>query len=219
MSWTKHQIITLQQYRRHARLPDCDYRGILKEVSGAFSSKDAGLTNWHFDQVMARVEARLEYRIHEGFVPAPAGIRLDYWRRRLPQGGEPNSRQWHRIWHLWDALREHLPPEQQTTDYLAAIAARACGYHVQDVHAIRAWQAGLLVDALRDRLHYALVRADRPDVEDGLSDAVIPRPVPGAAHGSVPGAAPAPGLPAAPAPGLHSGPRVLPLPALEDVPF
>lgn len=154
--WTRHQIITVQQYRRHARLNDAEYRGLLFDLCGARSSKDRGLTNWHFDHFMAALESKLAWRVEEEVVPAPDGIKLSYWRTRLPKDGEANSRQMHKVWALWELLRPHLQEADRTKDYLASIAAKACGYHVRDVFDLHSWQAHLLTEALKDRLQYAL---------------------------------------------------------------
>jgi len=159
MAWTKRQIITVQTYRRMAKLPDCEYRAILAEIAGCRSSKDAGLTNFHFDRVMASIEAKLAWRVEEGFVPAPAGVKLHYWRTRLPTDGAANSRQMHKVWELWDELKPHLPEADRTDKYLAAIAGKACGYHVRDIWNLKAWQAHNLTEALKDRLHYAVAPA------------------------------------------------------------
>lgn len=183
MAWTRHQIITVQKYRRWAELPDCDYRGLLEEIGGARSSKDRGLTNWHFDRVMAAIESKLAYRVEEGFVEAPAGVKLSYWRTRLPADGEANSRQMHKVWSLWELLRPHLPEADRTTKYLAAIAAKACGYHVKDVFDLKAWQAHLLTEALKDRLQYALSH-------DCKTTAILGTPL-STASGPVAAAAPA----------------------------
>ncbi len=162
MAWTKSQIITVQTYRRYAKLSDCEYRGLLEEISDCRSSKDKGLTNYHFDHVMAHLEYKLDDRIAELVVPLPEGIKLGYWRGRLPQHGEPNSRHFHGLWQLWETLKPHLPAEQQTTAYLAGIASKACKYNVRDIYAAKAWQVALTIEALKDRLHHILIHEGHP---------------------------------------------------------
>jgi len=159
MSWSRHQIITVQIYRRYARLQDQEYRFLLKTHTGTTSSRDPGLTNWRFDGFMAALEARLEREIEEGVVPAPAGVKLGYWRARLPKGGAANSRYLARIEALWTELCPLLPLQSRTPEYLAGIATHACGYRVREMHDVKAWQARLVIDALRDRLQYALKHA------------------------------------------------------------
>jgi len=165
MAWSKpkdgraNQIGTVQMYRKAAQLPDAEYRALLFDLTDCRSSTHRALTQWHFDQVMAHLEARLWYRVDEGFVPAPTHRRFRnrmYWRRRCPKQGEMNSRQRHRIFRYWDELQPHLPESQRCLDYLRAIAEKACGYRIADFWQLKSWQANLLITALQDRLHYAV---------------------------------------------------------------
>ena len=159
MPWTKQQKALVHIYADAAKMPDQAYRAILHDVADAGSAAAPWLTQYHFDQVMARVEARLEYAIAEAFVPRPAAGRirdLGYWRRRLPGPADTNSRQIHVIDVLWHQLRQRLPEPDRTDDYLCRIASRACGVRISSRHGLRAWQAGLLIDALKDRLSYAI---------------------------------------------------------------
>ena len=162
MAWTRSQIITVQKYRRWAGLADLEYRGLLKEITGAFSSREPHLTNWHFDNFMASIEARLAREIEEGVVPAPAGVKLCYWRARCPRDGQMNSRYKSKIDVLWAQLCPLLPDTSRTKDYLAAIATHACGYPIRDIYQVKAWQARLLIEALRDRLQHGLKAAAAP---------------------------------------------------------
>jgi len=155
-------------YKDAATLSDPDYRQVLGEISGCQSAKHPGLTQWHFDQVMAHLEGLLHYRIQEGIVSPPDRRRISnlfHWRRRLPTGGGLNSRQANRIRELWTDLVPYLPDAERTDNYLTGIAAKATGYRCADVWHLKAWQAGLLIDALRDRLHYAVRRGDAPAAE------------------------------------------------------
>lgn len=159
MPWHNKQKFLVHLYTRAAALQDPEYRAILYELTGCTSATHPSLTQWHFDQVMARVEGLLDYRIAEGVVPPPPPGRiraLRYWRTRCPTGGAINSRQSAKITELWDLLLPHLPEDSRTDGYLAAIASKACGYRVASRWDLKAWQAGLLIDALRDRLTHAL---------------------------------------------------------------
>ena len=155
------QITTVQKYRRYCRLPDLEYRAMLKSATGAFSSREPHLTNWHFDNFMAELERRLAWLIEQGVVPAPVGVKLSYWRTRLPKDGAANGRVLDKIRRLWDQLCPLLPEAERTPAYLAAIATHACGYRVADIYEIKAWQARLLTEALKDRLTHALAKAGR----------------------------------------------------------
>lgn len=159
MAWTNHQKALLQLYRRSARLPDLPYRGLLHEVAGVRTSTHRGLTQYHYDQVMARIEGLLDCRIAEGLCPPPASPRianLHYWRNRLPRVGAANTRQIHRLYDLWRTLRPILPDNQRTDGYLLAVASRACGSPIAALTSLTASQAGLLLEALKDRLAHAL---------------------------------------------------------------
>jgi hypothetical protein len=158
VSWKNPQKGLVHKYAAAAGLADAEYRHLLYEVTGCRSARHPALTQHDFDHVMARLEALLAYRIAEGFVARPPSSKISdlvYWRRRLPSVGDQNSRQAFRIRQLWDMLRPHLPEPQQTDAYLAGMASRACGIHIESVWHLRRWQAAALIDALRDRLHYA----------------------------------------------------------------
>ena len=60
----------------------------------------------------------------------------------------------------------HLPVEKRTDKYLEGIAAKACGYIVHSRWKLRSWQASLLIDALRDRLAWAIKNKNRQRTED-----------------------------------------------------
>jgi len=158
------QIGTVQIYRRAAQLADAEYRDLLSQVCGATSSTDRGLTNRDFDACMAHLEAKLEYRVREGFVPEPDSRKirsLTYWRRRYARiaAGGMNSRQRHRLTERWDALRPYLPEPDRTIAYLAGIAERAGGVRVRSIWEAPTWVAALTIEALKDRLKYALREA------------------------------------------------------------
>ena len=71
MAWQQKQIWTVGNYRRMARLSDDEYRKLLHEVTGCSSSKDRRIRNQDYGLFMARLEAVLQYRVDEGFVPPP----------------------------------------------------------------------------------------------------------------------------------------------------
>lgn len=160
MAWSRNQIITLQMYKRAAQLADQEYRQILRENTGATSSREPTLTQYDYDKLMPAIEVRLAYRVANKIVPHPImrgkPVKLGYWRARCPGGGAANTRQLHKILaDLWPRLEVFLPQHQRNMDYLRSIAAQACGYHVRHIHDLKAWQAHCLLEALKDRLHYA----------------------------------------------------------------
>lgn len=165
MAWNNRQKGILAKYRRAGKFADQEYRELLYQCTGVRSSTHKGLTQHDYERVMASIETRLEYRIREGYLgstePSHHGIRnIRYWRKKLPQKGAINTRQRHRILDiLWPELCEFLPPEQCTHEYLCGIATQACGYRVRHLHDMQAWQAACLIDALTDRIHYAVKNA------------------------------------------------------------
>ena len=108
---------------------------------------------------MPILEMRLEAAIAAG-APRPRWVRsLTYWRSRAPKNGAMNSRQRWKIQRLWEELKPRLEsPPADDWAYLASMAGHASGYRVRDFFQMRAWQANLLVEALKDRLHYATRR-------------------------------------------------------------
>ena len=174
MSWSlpkdgrARQIGLIHVYSRAAGLSRGEYRHLLQMHStcGATTSKDPRLTQWDFDVVMAVVEMQLEERRVAMPDPPPLPRKitdLHYWRRKNPRLGEMNSRQRHMIldeqYGLWPQLKPLLPPDKRTPDYLLGIAQHACGYRIGTIWDMKAWQASLLIEALKDRLQYAVRRA------------------------------------------------------------
>ena len=68
----RSQVITIQKYKRWARIDDATYRDILQRAAGVNSSKF--LTQRQFDVVMSWLEALLWDRADAGLVPAPVGL-------------------------------------------------------------------------------------------------------------------------------------------------
>lgn len=156
MAWYAKHKATIKRYQRFARLSDADYRELLQNTVGVMSSTDGRLTNRDFDQAMAAIEAVLDYRVKEGFIPAPVGINLGHWRRRLPKAGMADTRQIHEINDWWYKLQPFLPQDKRTTDYRNAIIAKSCGCRIDHLSELKSWQTGLAIEALKDRLRWAL---------------------------------------------------------------
>lgn len=148
-------------YKAAAQLPTPVYRAILLESSGHHSAADPEFTQTDFDHVMASLEAALFDRVHRGLVDNPIGksrhIRNEfYWRRKLPDPGKINSRQYKAIVDLWEELCPRLDERERTTEYFAGIVAKATGRHRLGVEALAHREAGHVINALRDRLTHAI---------------------------------------------------------------
>lgn len=166
MAWNLKQKALVHIYKQAAHLPDQDYRHLLNEVSGATSAAFPGLTQYHFDHFMARLEGMLWRRVEEGEVEQPASgkIRdLHYWRERLPGTGQINSRQAHAIQQLFEQLLPYLSDDHRSSDYLLGMACKAARRRIVSLDQLAAWQASQLTDALKDRLRYA-IRPSHPAI-------------------------------------------------------
>lgn len=161
---TNKQKALIHIYADAADLNDPTYRGILADGAGCHSAADQEFGQAGFDRVMAALESMLWTRVASGAVPRPLGnpwIRSErYWRDRAGGRGLINSRQLHAIEALWHRLGEWLP-DQADRAYLLGMARKAAGSNVPDLIKLRLEEAGWLIDALRDRLAYALASASR----------------------------------------------------------
>jgi hypothetical protein len=153
--WTVAQMARIRSYQKLADVDDPAMRVILHEISGHMHESSPRLTQYHFDRLMTRLEMRVADRVARGEVQWPSGMAPTYWRTRN-RPGHINRRQQRRIAELWEQLMPFLSDSERTTDYLCGIAAHGCGRRVQDIHSLTAWQAANVIDALKDRLHYAL---------------------------------------------------------------
>jgi hypothetical protein len=171
--------MVVHRYKRLAALDEEEYRSLMARVTScqARSSTAPDLTNGDFDTFMAHLEAQLDWRIKEGLAsPTHAGVSLTYWRNKLPRAGKANSRQIHEIYDWWHRLGPFIPAESRTPEYLRAIAAKASHSKISAVVELSARHAGLVIEALKDRLRTETKR--RPD----FATAEL---VPQSSHGSV----------------------------------
>ena len=173
MAWTARQKQLVHQYARWAQLPVQEYRALLEQVSGCASSAHPALTQYHFDQFMARIETVLDYRVQEQIVPLPSAWRSrSYWRNRLPEDGQANSRQIHEIYDWWYKLQPYMPQDRRNAGYLRALAARACRVKwVGAITDLTGKQAGQVIEALKDRLRWALKDRSADLATDASEDA------------------------------------------------
>jgi len=155
------QVGLVKMYQRYAGMSNQEYRELLRELTGHTTATAAELTQHDFDVVMSAVEIRAHLAEANGRAVGrrPARIRdWYYWRKRCPKPGQISSRELHRIMGLWNQLKAFLAPEHATHDYLCSIAAQAGGRCVTHLHDLRSWQAMALIEALKDRLRYAIAR-------------------------------------------------------------
>jgi len=156
----KTQKMFIHIYKGAARMSEPTYRNMLRASAGVASSADPRMTQSGFDLLMAALEAFLFSRVHEGLVPDPIGsnkyIRSEtHWRDKLPKAGYINSRQHHRIRMLWDHLKRYLPEAKHTDTYFGGIIAKCVGRSTQ-LYNLTNQEAGHVIDALRDRIGYAV---------------------------------------------------------------
>lgn len=170
----RQQKAIIHEYSRAARLGDATYRRILRSSSGCASCADRSFTQAGFDAVMAALETVLFQRVEAGEVPDPVGLSRYvheefYWRRKLPRAGFITSRQAHRLRSLWSQLQEHLHPSQRSAEYLAGIIAKATGLRDVGFMSLSSRDAACLIDALEDRLSYAIRSAPVAPVSDAFA--------------------------------------------------
>ena len=99
--WTNRQKGIIKTYQRYAGLADPEYRALLHEQTGATSSRDAHLTQYHFDAFMPRLEIRAHLAETNGLAVGRKPAKLSnwyYWRDRSPERGKASSRE------LWVGL-------------------------------------------------------------------------------------------------------------------
>ena len=160
-------------YKNAAQLPEQTYRDLLLRIAGVPSAADRRFSQGAFDHVMAALETVLFQRVHARQVPDPRrSVRRIgkeyYWRERCPATGYANSRQVNRIMQLWTQLTEFLPDGQCAPDYLARVVHKATGRHVPGLQHLKSNEAGHIIDALKDRLSYAIKQ--QPSEETAHND-------------------------------------------------
>jgi len=153
----------LHIYAHAAGISKPTYRNILRESAGVPSAADPGMSNSGFDRAMAALEATLFARVARGEVPDPRGrsrwIHDEFhWRHRLPSRNGINTRRRYQIEQLWTQLCKFLPDSKCTASYLLGIVHKATGRDVL-IHQLTNHESGFVLDALRDRLSYAIKQA------------------------------------------------------------
>jgi len=148
-------------YKNRAKLSEPTYRGILRSKAGVNSCADPSFSQSGFDAVMAAIETILFHRVDAGEISNPIGTVRQirdpyYWRNRLPKSRGINSRQLHRIEQLWAQLKEWLPDHHCSRDYLLGIAHKSTNRRIDGLNQLQKHEAAHLIDALTDRLAYAI---------------------------------------------------------------
>jgi hypothetical protein len=161
--WTNKQKGIVKTYQRYAGMADLEYRALLHEQTGAQSSRDAHLTQYHYDAFMPLLEIRAHLAETNGLAVGRRPSKLSnwyYWRDRSPAKGKATTREIWKVMQLWDLLTPLLPESERTHEYLCAIAAHACGRRkVEHLHELTIGQCSMLIEALKDRVAHALRRA------------------------------------------------------------
>jgi hypothetical protein len=151
-----------QLYRRYSGMADPAYRDLLHRITGARSSTAAHLCGAHFEALMPALEAAAHLAEVNGMAVGkrPKKI-LDwyYWRKRYRAPGMATYAQLHLIAEQWALLRAYLPESERCDQYLFGIAKHATGTPFEAIHQLHSSDASLLIDALKDRLRYAIRRA------------------------------------------------------------
>lgn len=90
----------------------------------------------------------------------------DYWRKRLPDDHGANSRQLWKLKELWTLLKDYLPESERNESYLAGIIGQG-GQPIMEQgrsiawHRLKSGQANIAIEALKDRLRYAVRGPER----------------------------------------------------------
>jgi len=207
MPWTNLQKGLVKSYQRYAGMDDVTYRALLHEQTGATSSRDSHLTQFHFDAFMPVLEISAHLAETNGLAIGRRPPKLTdwyHWRQRAPARGKATSREMWKITNadrtgIWDLLMPSLPESQRTHAYLCGIAAHAVGHPVSHLPDLTVAAAGALIAALRDRLRHALSRSApaAPGAAEPQRSQPPPRPSPSSpaypsSHPSHPPHSPAP---------------------------
>jgi hypothetical protein len=147
----------IHRYKRAAGIPDAEYRSLLRRHSGAASAADAELHQAQYESIMAALETVYWERLDTGHARPDPRIRARrYWRDKIVPAGRINSRQYRTICNLWQLLSDYLPEADRCTQYFSGIVRRSTGRADLGASALTSHQAGCVIDALKDRLSYAI---------------------------------------------------------------
>lgn len=164
-------------YKTAAGLSDPEYRAALVESTGKRSCADPEFSHSDVDCALASLEGLLFDRVARGLCADPRGRSRwikDEWhfRARVSRhsSGLLSPRQEHLLMQLWKQLSEFLDDYRCNQDYLDGLVAQAVGKR-KLISSLSHHEAAFVIDALQDRLRYAIKSAKSQE---------------GAAAGSVP---------------------------------
>jgi len=169
MPWSNAHKRILHAYRRYAGWDDDYYHERLEDHTGCRSSTDHRLDQEDFDAFMPVLEsaAHLCHVNGRGHGRTPKrGMNWHYWRDRRPPDGQASTRQARKIWTLLRELGDIIGHPHDPVTYLRGILEQAHGGDWPPsslVSDLLAWQAGLLIEALRDRTEHARRRKEGED--------------------------------------------------------
>ena len=163
---TKREKAWVHIYADAAGLTDAEYRALLEDKTGKRSCADPDFTHANCDTILAALEAVLFDRVDRGEVPDPRGRHKyikdeHHFRRRIRGPGFITTRQHHETQELWTDLQQFLPEENRGVDYVTRIIAKATGRTKlgNGSGPLKQSEAANVIDALKDRLKYAIRQA------------------------------------------------------------
>jgi len=164
----RKQKMLLHIYKDAAGINDPTYRSIIQSSAGVSSAGDSRFSQSGFEHAMAKLETVLFQRVHAREIADPRGLvkwigKEYYWRDKLPKDHLLNARQRYTIEQLWRRLKEFLPDDKCTDAYLRGIIKKATGRETGPLELSRA-EAGLVLDALRDRMASAIKACNKEPV-------------------------------------------------------
>ena len=159
--WDNKSKGLVQIYRRYSGMTDVAYRDLLHRITGARSSTAPHLCGAHFEALMPALEAAAHLAEVNGMAVGKRPAKIEdwyYWRHRYRAPGMATYAQLNLITRSWQQLAEYLPEHERCDAYLLGIARHATGSTFEAINQLHSSDAALLIDALKDRLRYALRR-------------------------------------------------------------
>jgi hypothetical protein len=125
-------IASVKIAQKEAGISDKEYRNLLFDVAGVRSSKDLSQDN--YKKVLAKL-----YKIANAHQQAAVST--------------PKTAQERKIWALWYALVDFLPPQERGAKYLFGFAARVIGVdRINSLATLDGGEKHKIIEALKQRL-------------------------------------------------------------------
>jgi hypothetical protein len=153
---SSREKMLLHVYKRASGITEAEYRAILRQASGLRSAAERGWTWPGWLRAMASLERHVFDRPDARPRGDPYIKEANYWRSRVPEAGRINARQIWIIEDLWATLSRYLPEECRSVAYFGGIAAKATGKRDVGLSAFSSVEAGLIIDALKNRIQTAV---------------------------------------------------------------